>query len=245
MGDPAFPITMEKLDAQLNLAVLYSTGDGVERDPDLACGLAAIARHISATMFNDQPMQIRAQRTRDDLCSGVNDMIAAMRLASCPRFGIVSRTADLGSGAFLTINRNGWRVEGSAGINDGEWEINCGDVVASMRLRRVAPPAGSRLHPRQLLELFVWHQSHRDDGTIGNRSLEWRIGEVDEARGEVKFVDGAGVLVEDQASIWPMPAVPAGVRGGATFRMTRSGAVRWRFERAPQLGTGVIEPVKR
>ena len=62
LGDPAFPDTPEKLDAQSELAAAYAVGAGVERDIELACGLAQIARHLAVQGGDDSPSYLRAQR---------------------------------------------------------------------------------------------------------------------------------------------------------------------------------------
>ena len=85
-------------------------------------------------------------------------------------------------------------------------------------------------------------QSHRADGTVGDRSLEWHVLEFRAAKGDLNRVDGVGVVVEPRQSLWPPPPVPDTVRGGASFRMLTNGQVRWRFEGAPELGTGTIDP---
>ena len=97
------------------------------------------------------------------------------------------------------------------------------------------------LASRRFLELFIWHQSRRDDGTVGDRSLEWKALEFRMAKGELDSVDSVSISVEPRASVWPAPPVPRTVRDGATFHMLRSGEVRWWFDRAPELGTGTID----
>ena len=94
-----------------------------------------------------------------------------------------------------------------------------------------APPAGTGVE-----------QSHRADGTVGDRSLEWHVLEFRAAKGDLNRVDGVGIVVEPRQSLWPPPPVPDTVRGGASLRMLTNGQVRWRFEGAPELGTGTIDP---
>jgi len=81
-------------------------------------------------------------------------------------------------------------------------------------------------------------QSHRAEGTVGDRSLEWHVLEFRAAKGDLNRVDG----VEPRQSLRPPPPVPDTVRGGASLRMLTNGQVRWRFEGAPELGTGTIDP---
>jgi len=90
-----------------------------------------------------------------------------------------------------------------------------------------APPAGTGVE-----------QSHRAEGTVGDRSLEWHVLEFRAAKGDLNRVDG----VEPRQSLWPPLPVPGTVRGGASLRMLTNGQVRWRFEGAPELGTGTIDP---
>ena len=241
LGEPSFPDTPEKRNAQLRLASAYAMGSAVTQDVQMACGLAESARHLASTMAgHDAGVQERATALRDEICANSRDWPDALGLALCPRFGIEPATLELGRGALLVVSRNGWTIEDRSGAHDGEWPLNCGDVVASMRLSRVAPPRGSRLAQRTFVELFVWHQSHRTDGGVGDRSLDWQLLEFSAAKGDLHQVDSAGVLVDPRASIWPTPPVPQAVAGGATFQMLRSGEVRWRFDAAPDLGIGVV-----
>ncbi|HET9271093.1 MAG TPA: hypothetical protein VFO31_23115 [Vicinamibacterales bacterium] len=143
------------------------------------------------------------------------------------------------------MSRNGWTIEDRAGLHHGEWPMSCGDVVASMRVTRVPPPRGSPLGSRTFVELLIWHQSQRTDGTVGDRSLDWQLLEYRAAKGDLSQADSVGAAQDSRASIWPLPTVPRSVEGGAIFRMLRSGEVHFWFEGAPELGTAVIAAPSR
>jgi hypothetical protein len=226
-----------KVEAQLDLADVYAIGDGVEQDVELACGLAAIAGRISDRL-DDEALLARARRMRQEICVQVSDPEAALQLASCPRFGVMPQTLPLVSGATLTVSRLGLRIESPDGTRESEWLAECGDVLASLHLVDVDPPGGTSWPRRQFLELLIWHQSQRDDGKIGDRSLVWKLIDVD--RTEIRADEAIIVVKDAQASIWPAPPVPEEVKEGARLQMLRSGQIRWRFERAPELGTRLI-----
>ena len=226
-----------KVEAQLDLAEAYAIGDGVEQDLELACGLAAVARRASDRL-DDDALLSRARRAYDEVCLQVRDTAAALQLASCPRFGITPETLTLGAGAVLVVSRLGMRVESATGSRETEWPGNCGDIIASTRLVDVDPPGGTSWPRRQFLELLIWHQSQRIDGKMGDRWLEWKLLDLD--RTEIQAAGDIAMAKETQSSIWPAPPVPEEIKEGATLRMLRSGQIRWHFERAPELGTGVI-----
>lgn len=100
IGDPSFPETPEKFEAQLQLAEAYARGDGLDQDPELACGLAMAARFaLSVNEREDGPVYEQTRETERRLCAGVHDPQAAVRLGLCPRFGLEPRTLALGSDA--------------------------------------------------------------------------------------------------------------------------------------------------
>jgi hypothetical protein len=234
-NQPAAQLT--RVEAQLDLADVYAIGDGVEQDLELACGLAAIAGKFSDRL-DDDTILARARRMRDELCMQVGDPEAALQLASCPRFGITPQTLPLTSGATLTTTRLGMRVESDTGIRESEWPAECGDIIASTRIVDVDPPGGTSWPRRQFLELLIWHQTQRRDGKVGDRTLVWKVLDLD--RTELQ-ADASVIVVKDvQVAIWPVPPMPQEIGEGATLRMLPAGQVQWQFARAPDLGSGLI-----
>jgi hypothetical protein len=244
IGDPAFPDTPAKMDAQLRLAQAYAAGTGIAQDVEMACGLAKIAGHLSLDLGDDHPVHQRATDLAGEICAPARDIVRSLSLASCAHFG-ATQTLEYGPGAWLTVTGDGWTLDDPSGTQTGEWGINCYDVVASMRLVRVEPPQGSRLRARPIIEMFVWHQSRRDDGAAGDRSLEWYVHEVRPGQGDTNRLASEGIVEEKGELIWPTPPVPDAVADGARFRMLANGDIRWSFDQAPELGTGVIEPSRR
>jgi hypothetical protein len=244
IGDPAFPDTPAKMDAQLRLAQAYATGTGIAQDVDMACGLAKIAGHLSLNLGDDHPVHRQATSLAGEICATTRDLVRSLSQASCAHFG-ATQTLEYGPGAWLTVTGDGWTLEDASGTRTGEWGISCYDVVASMRLVRVEPPQGSQLRARPIIEMFVWHQSRRADGAAGDRSLEWYVHEVRPGQGDTNRLASEGIVEEKGELIWPTPPVPNAVADGARFRMLANGDIRWSFDGAPELGTGVIEPSRR
>jgi len=244
IGTPALPETLDRIDAQLRLAEAYASGTGIALDIEMGCGLAEIADRQSLYFGDDHPTHLRATAVRDAICANARDLVRSLTLVSCPHFGVVPETLEYGPGAWLTITNDGWTVEDASSVHQGEWALTCWDVLASVRLVRVDSPPGSRLRPRQFIEMLVWHQSYRDDGTTGPRSLEWYADELRPERRDIHRLASETIVLEKGELIWPTPPVPEAVAGGATFTMLRNGDIRWRFERAPELGTGTIERLR-
>ena len=238
---PAVPDTPSRMDAQLRLAEAYATGTGIAQDVEMACGLAQIAGRESLNLGDDHPLHLRATALADDLCADTRDAARSMWVASCPHFGLTREILEYAPGEWLTLTRDGWTLEDATGVHEGEWGINCYDVVAAVRLVHVDPPHGSPLRARRLIEMLVWHQDFRIDRTAGPRSLEWYVDELRPARGDITRLASAVIIEEKGKSLWPTPPTPEAAAAGARFRMLSNGGIKWWFEDAPELGSGVID----
>lgn len=242
---PAVPDTPSKMDAQLRLAEAYATGTGIAQDVEMACGLAQIAGREALDRGDDHPLNLRAMALADDLCANSRDPARAIGVASCPRFGLAREMLEYASGEWLTITRDGWTLEDATGVHDGDWGIECHEVVAAVRLVHVDPPRGSPLRARQFVEMLVWHQDFHIDRTTGPRSLQWYVDELRPARRDINRLASAALVEEKGKSLWPTPPIPETVAAGARFRMLSNGDIKWSFEDAPELGTGVIHAPPR
>ena len=244
-GSPAMPETPERMEAQLRLAKAYAGGAGIDQDVELGCGLAQVVTIQSLNLGERHPLHLRAATVAGQICANARDLAGSLTRASCPHFGVEGQTFEYGSGAWLTTTRDGWTVEDANGVREGDWAVNCFDVVASVRLVRVDPPAVSGRLPRQFIELFVWHQSYLHDGTTGPRSLEWHVNELRPEYRDVIRLERLRIAEEKGAFIWPTPPVPDSIAVGARFRTSLTGTINWSFDKAPELGRGTIAPAGR
>jgi hypothetical protein len=242
-GEPDGPRTQAELEAMSELALAYLNGTGVTMDVELACGFAEVAAHSSEALMPDTPTARRASEVRALVCSEVRDIAAAWRTMGCPTFNVASRAFEIGPLLHATVDRSGIHIDAPSGRHDHELGLTCGEIIATLRHRRVPPPAGTDLRPRDFIELTTWLPKFAHNDPEPERTLSWRLIELRASDAEPAR-ETLPLLVEPEWA-WPTPPVPDRVAAGATLRMLTDGQVRWRFDGAPELGTGLIEAARR
>lgn len=229
--DEMFP----PVDAAIQLATMYANGLGVRPDRIRACALFFLADRAKATKPHLQPETTLAARLYRQHCEFLSEdeRVEALTLASGFRYGLEAQTFTLGPGHRVEIDRRAFTVH-YAGVSrsDDVWApLGWAQQVALVRHTRVDPPPDAgELKARHFLEFYYWLSS-RIQGRI-RRTLEW---ELEEIVGAELTGRSSEVLVQDDKSAWPPADVPSDVRN-VSFRMLKTGEVRWQFDGAARSG---------
>lgn len=232
-----------QLEAMTELALAYQNGLGVAADIDLACSFAFLAAAEIARTMPGTPLDARASDVRGRACSEVRDTAISMLMIGCPTFGVSRHTFVIGPSTEVTFDRAGIRIDTPVGRQLHPPVLTCGEIVMGVRHTRVSPPASTGLEPRDFLQLTSWVATIVHSGGPPSRTLTWRLIELHPSGAEPTRHEHIDVLIEPEWA-WPTPSVPETLSEGATLRMSNTGQVLWSFDRAPELGTGVIEPLK-
>jgi hypothetical protein len=102
--------------------------------------------------------------------------------------------------------------------------VRCAQQVPLVRHVRVGAPKGSKLGVREFVQIFAWHSSVKEG--VRMRTLEWSALELTP---QTAIIRARTVLLRGEGSTWPARGVPDEFMGGATFRMQKSGDVRWQM----------------
>jgi len=237
-GEPDAPRTQEEFDALTELALAYRTGSGVAPDIDVACALVYVAAMEAGRLMPDTPTASRTSEVRGLVCAEVRDITVAFQMLGCPTFGLTPHTFALGSAWVATIDRHGIRLDTPKGSQLHPLHLSCAEIVVSTRHRHVDPPPGASVPARDFLELTTWLPKYAHSEPDPHRTLMWRLIALDYSDTEPAH-EGQD-LVTEPAWAWPTPPLPPEFADGASLRMLPTGEVRWRFERASHVGTGVI-----
>ncbi len=233
-SSPIYPAARE-------LGLRYIEGRGVERDQIQGC--AFLLRAFSDRAMwdtNDQAGRAEAEGLHKLHCTGLSadQSEEAWMLAFCGIFGVKPQVIALAPGSQIDVSRRALVLKTRGGQTTmplmSVWGgmVGCGHQVPLLRYTRVDPPIGLGLPPRHLLELAEWSSAPAATTGVMERMLGWHLFDITSKIYEVAFdflEEGSG-----SGSVWPMPALPAGLERGATFTMQPSGAIHWETPGKPK-----------
>ena len=217
------------------LSWLYAEGRGVERDGVRACALAQHSRFtadMAASKFafdvaGFERLTAEADRFVDRQCSALSheDLLLASQSIGCFGFGLPTTAVPVGPYR-LEVTHRGLTVEGTA--TQPVQAIPCAALFAAVRPHVVVPPADALpgVGPRYLAEILTWHLDTRPERP--RYGLQWHLVEV--TRSAVGF---AATELLGGAPGWPQPALPPEYDVSVSFKMIRTGHIRWRIDGDP------------
>lgn len=222
------------------LAVMYARGQGVPRDPVLACSLARFANKTAEVQSQDYiEATTRTARLADEHCSQLSDddRRVASGIMGCFRFGLQEQVLELG-GRRVYVGRLGILLEGAnppTSVSDGT--LDCAQQFAQVRAATIEPPrdAAPGVAARHFIEVFAWFEAR---GKF-QRGLMWHVYEL---QGETLQPVLAELLLNKPGLDWAPPGLPREIEAGLTMQMIRSGHVRWRLEASPPLRGWILLP---
>jgi len=211
------------------LAHLYANGNGVRRDPIMACtlfDLAERARMNEPRGFEGLRLQQRAEQLKAQYCDLLTptERQWAFRSLGCAVFGLPRGTlVDLGPGWWLEfVNADTVSIDFD-GKEHEQSLAGAGFLCPSSHvvLFRHTVLAGSARADgsRHFLEIATWRPGCCN--AIGTRAFTWRAYEV--RRGDLGIV--AQEQMVEPGSIWPAPSTKDAE--GARFTPLESGAVEY------------------
>jgi hypothetical protein len=221
------------------LAQLYAEGNGVPQDALTACALSNLASGAAVYQHGDRDSRTAAIRRQvESHCVPLSpderrDAMAANRcfqLGPTPRVFVEtpSRRVELARSRLFIVERGQERAYALNPV------MRCAQQVPEVRYARVPAPKGSKLAPREFVEVYSWHASVKDGRAL--RTLEWSAIEI---TGKSLMLRARTVLERGEGSTWPARAVPVEFSKPVTFSMHKSGDVRWQMPDRPGLH-GVI-----
>jgi hypothetical protein len=207
--------------ALVYLGHMYERGQGVERDRALGCAMLLIARvefdiklewdHAAALDVDVASCQVDAARLQ------IYELMAGNFFD-----GVVRTVIDLGSGAFVIVDRASVQVDTVGGRGETFVPVLAGEVALPVRHTAISLVDAGAVRVRHFLEFFVWTTSICE-GRV-RRSLEWRPLEIV----GTDFRHGTFVTILD---VWdmPYPSPEAGLayRDRVGLRATADGSVAW------------------
>jgi hypothetical protein len=217
--------------AQLFVAGLYETGQGLALDPLRACALYARASvHVGNPFGHAAGRLLRASMSRGEEFNEECQLLANIGF----EHGFEPATFDLGPGHFVQ-----WTLM-AASVTYGDKTTRLPMPLATrgarfLPLRHTELATGrTRALTRHFIEVFIWRPVTRS----GQWTLEWHVFEV--VRDVIRRIDTpvATVTVEGDA---PPPAESLDVRDYAALRVDDDGNAEWAVFKGPHSGAERIE----
>jgi hypothetical protein len=216
------------------LADMYALGQGVGRDPMMACALLTHAERgasaedvdsnlASAARYRDN--LARLAKRREEQCGRLThaERIESIRLLGCPTNAFPTHTFQLSATHSVAVDRQGIRVRHNDVERSDELTLfACPLDVAQVRYSRVEPPAGSSSPARHFLELFTWSAMSSDEGP--QVALVWHVREIVGSELEPRAME----FLERAHQTWPRSLWSPAVTH-VDLVMDRLGNVRWQF----------------
>jgi hypothetical protein len=232
-----------------HLAMLYSKGLGVPRDPIAACALAQTADMATRLAASKQAESFLAYEARHeesqrfvrDHCDGLTqqDRIAAGYSLGCPVFGMPEEALTVG-GQTVWVGRGGIRLTREP-AETGAGVLGCGVLVVRVRPLTIAPPsdAAPGVRARHFVELLVWEVGQDQRDSTRQSALQWQMYEIRGAK-----IDSVAREYLFSIAQWPRPGLPPEYDARFSVEMIRSGHVRWRMDGAPPKRGWIMLPEK-
>ena len=206
------------------LGTLYAEGNGVERDPVMACALFNLGSGAARYQHGSgHAVTKAAERLVEQHCVPLTpaERQEVADLAGCIRTGPAPQVLPIGPGHRVEVSRTQLRV--ATARDERDYALNrfvgCPRQVPLVRQTTATPPPRSGLAARHFIELFSWVS----DAASTSRRLQWTLLEVSGT--SVAFRTRATVAQTDAE--WPADPLPQ-LRARVILRMLKNGDVSWK-----------------
>jgi len=217
------------------LAQMYADGRGVPQDALTACALSNLGSGAAVYEHGDRdPRTVAIRRQVEAHCVPLtpDERREAMTANRCFQLGPSPRVLFESSASRVELGRSRLTIAERGRTRDYALVplIRCAQQVPEVRYVRVPAPKGSKLGPREFIEIYSWHSSVKDGRRL--RTLEWSAVEL---TAKAVSLRARSVLERSEGSAWPARAVPPEFSRPVTFAMHKSGDVRWQMPGRPGL----------
>ena len=222
-----------ELHAIQTLARMYAEGRGIAVDALTACALSNLGNGAAVYSYGStdaRTLAIRQQLETYCIPLSAAERRDAMESAGCVQPGPSPQVVFESPSRRVELSRSRLVISDRAGTHDHPLAplLRCAQQVPLVRYARVAPPRGTKLAPREFLELFSWHSTTKDGRVV--RTLEWSAVELTPPSPVVRT---RAVLERAEGSTWPARPVPVQFARPVKFTMHKSGDVRWQIAGGP------------
>lgn len=211
------------------LAEMYADGRGVSRDARTACALSNLASGAAVYRYGDRDSRtLGVHKQVEAYCVplSADERREAMDAGGCFQQGPASAVLFSTPAKRIEVSRSTLSVVDRGRRREYPLRplLRCAQQVPLVRHVRVGAPKGSKAGAREFVQIFSWHSSTKDG--VRMRTLEWSAVELTP---QSAMLRARTVLIRGEGSTWPSRPVPDEFAGGATFRMNKSGDVRWQM----------------